>query len=154
MIKKRTPKLTLQFADGFSINSAFAIPESCRAAFDIRLTAQVKTDKATRQKSTTWHWTEGDSYDFHRGDIFYDAKQAYVSDWKEALLHIKEAVQVIRLFNEQGEEILEQSDSETGNDFLEVAILIPNNERTTLVRLDTKTCRPKELVHYLKRKQW
>lgn len=48
-----------------------AVPKAFSDALDIKFLERVK------DKKSTWLWTQGCSFDFHPGDVFYNSPKAY-----------------------------------------------------------------------------
>ena len=135
MSRKSTQPLIEFDEEGYSTNTAFVIPTAFRAAFGIRMNAQDT-------------WTQGKTRHFERGDTFYDHKAAYTQPFSEALKHIKNIIQVNRIFTDQGKEINDtEYDGEAHS--LEIIIFHPNTEKTRLERADTQSCTPQQLAKLL-----
>lgn len=81
---RRSTALIARFVDGYAIGWRFAIRESHRNALDIKLT------KFVFNKHQYEDWTQGSSFSFGRGDVFYSDKLGY-SEWSE-FLKIPDAV--------------------------------------------------------------
>ena len=135
MSRKSTQPLIEFDEEGYSTNTAFVIPTAFRAAFGIRMNAQDT-------------WTQGKTRHFERGDTFYDHKAAYTQPFSEALKHIKNIIQVNRIFTDQGKEINDtEYDGEVHS--LEIIIFHPNTEKTGLERAGTRSCTPQQLAKLL-----
>ena len=79
--------LIANFSGGYTQGWKMAVPEAFKEALDIKLTARVYAKKKEMR------WTQGNIYDFHEGDTFYDTKLAY-GKWSEGLKVLKICVQV------------------------------------------------------------
>ena len=70
---RRSTALIAKFSDGFAVGWRFAVKESFKEALDIRLT------KFTYGGYIYEAWTQGSSYQFHQGDVFYSDRSGYGS---------------------------------------------------------------------------
>lgn len=68
---RRSTALIANFIDGYAAGWRFAIKPTYREALDIKKT------KITFEKNTYESWTQGTSYQFHRGDVFYSDRLGY-----------------------------------------------------------------------------
>lgn len=70
---RRSAALIANFKDGYAVGWRFAVKEVFKDALDIKLT-NVTYDGVEYKV-----WTQGTSYQFHRGDVFYSDKLGYDS---------------------------------------------------------------------------
>ncbi|EMX2842123.1 TPA: hypothetical protein ACWXL4_003061 [Escherichia coli] len=70
---RRSTALIANFSDGFAVGWRFAVKEVFKEALDIRLT------KVTYGDYIYEVWTQGSSYQFHQGDVFYSDRSGYGS---------------------------------------------------------------------------
>ncbi len=140
MSRKSTQPLIEFDEEGYSTNTAFVIPTVFRAAFGIRMNAQDT-------------WTQGKTRHFERGDTFYDHKAAYTQPFSEALKHIKNIIQVNRIFTDQGKEI-NDTEYEGEAHSLEIILFKPNLNQTGIERMETRPCSPHQLAKYLLSGNW
>lgn len=76
------------------------VPASFNDALDIKITARVirkQLDDGSWLKTTEEVWTQGATFSFSQGDIFYSNHPAYTS-WLEALKAYGISIQVVRTF--------------------------------------------------------
>ena len=140
-MSKKTAQPLIEFdEDGYSTNTAYVIPTAFRAAFGIRMNAQGL-------------WTQGKTRHFERGDTFYDHKSGYTDGWGEALKHIKNIIQVNRIFTDQGKEI-NDTEYEGEAHSLEIILFKPNLNQTGIERMETRPCSPHQLAKYLLSGNW
>lgn len=88
----KNPKATSQGNDW-----AFIVPSCFNDALDIKKTLRIKnkkSDEKNREKQKIW--TQGSTFFFKTGDIFYNKKEAY-TDWPKAISDGLYAIQVVRV---------------------------------------------------------
>jgi hypothetical protein len=107
------------------------VPSCFNNAIDIRLTTRkIKGNE-------TLVWTQGSAFSFKPGDTLYDTSKAY-SEWGEALQYLSRCISVEQATDavpekrkgQQGENIIRNPGS------IRFSILVPNNYRTALMKID------------------
>jgi hypothetical protein len=140
---KRHTDLIAVFEGGYSTNLFYCLPEAFKDALDIKYGPRKKTDKKTKHVTTTYHWTQGDNYQFHRGDVFhshFDAHNQTERHWT--------SIQVMRVFSKNGEQI-DKAEAISGDAlFLELELTQPDSS------VEFKVCTPSQLVEHLKTGNW
>ena len=143
---KRSDKLIATFKEGFADNWYMAVRDCFRTQLDIKYTSRIKTQSKEAVKREIKLWTQGPRIAFDKGNIFYDTPYAY-QVWNEAIKHIKLACVVI---NGKPNDIKKKRKiNELIDGFVEVDFLIPNNDKTKLIKRDEKKLSQNEFVEFL-----
>ena len=114
------------------------VPPCFNDAMDIRLTDR----KIHGEKKLTW--TQGPFFSFDRGDTLYDTQLAY-QEWAKALEHISLCISIRNaspvITGPKG------SPRNPGKVFFE--ILVPNDKKTQLVKLNEHVMNQNDFVRFL-----
>lgn len=116
--KRRSPALLASFVDGYALGWKFAIKEAFKDALDIRLTKTMIDGYVCEM------WTQGTSYQFHRGDTFYSDRLGY-DDWSEFLKLDYAVVLQVKYDIFSGYEVLATLEGEFTGDFLPSRLVTP-----------------------------
>jgi hypothetical protein len=87
---RRCESLIADFSSGFAKGWAWAVKKDFASALDITLSSRV-----VKGKPNTEVWTSGRMFSFAKGDIIYDAPEAYSNTWSESLKHINQSLEVL-----------------------------------------------------------
>jgi hypothetical protein len=120
------------------------VPHCFNNALDIRLTARKEMGKETLV------WTQGSAFSFKQGDTLYDTPKGY-SVWNESLKHISLCVTVIEASDSIPEKRKTKNSEATPRcpGSLTIQALVPNSEKTELVKMDDIEMTQDEFVAFL-----
>jgi hypothetical protein len=106
------------------------VPSCFNNALDIRLTTRKSKGESTLV------WTQGSAFSFKPGDTLYDTSKAY-SEWGEALGHLSLCISVEQATDAVPERRKGQQGENTPRNkgSIHCSILIPNNDRTALMKI-------------------
>ncbi len=151
---KRSTKLIANFLDGYADGWNMAVRESFRPQLDIKFTPRVQERLNGIDKAEKGHvkvWTQGPRIAFDKGHVFYDTRLGY-EKWERALKHINRACIVIeakpngvkkkKTNNNKGQYELIPG-------FVEIELLTPNRERTSLVPEGVYKISQNEFIEFL-----
>lgn len=130
--KKRSPALLANFINGYAVGWKFPIKETFKEALDIRLT-QINIDGHVCEM-----WTQGNKYEFHRGDTFYSDKLGYES-WPEFLQLDHAIVVQVKFDIFSGYEVLATLEGEFTGDFLPSRLVTPKKLNNIPVLFESHT---------------
>lgn len=149
---KRSDKLIATFKEGFADNWYMAVRDCFRTQLDIKYTSRVENRSMGAQKREVKLWTQGPRISFDRGHIFYDTPYGYQL-WKEAIKSVKLAcivtngkpndVKKVESLNRK------KKINQLINGFVEVEFLVPNNDKTKLIKRDEKKMSQNEFIEFL-----
>jgi len=145
--KGKTTRLTdlLKSPQDDEKNGWFMCVPSCfNNALDIRLTTRKIDGKETRV------WTQGSAFSFKPGDTLYDTSKAY-SEWGEALKHLSLCINVDQATDaipakRKGQQV-EYTQRNSGS--IRFSILITNNPKTALMKIDDFQMTQDDFVFFL-----
>lgn len=135
--------LIAQFNDGYAKGWKMAVDEWFKEALDIRLTNRMMNGKKKKQ------WTQGQCYNFQKGDFLTDNKDTKGLIWRDAVKKINIALQVnasspAAFFKDDDG----QKKYSAGN--VTFIIFKPDKSKTRLVHTDVANCSQVEFVQILK----
>ena len=149
---KRGAKLIATFKEGYADNWHMAVKESFRSQLDIKYTPRIVSQSKGAIKREVKRWTQGPRIAFDKGNIFYDTPYGY-QEWNQALKHIKLACIVN---NGKPNDVKKkkcpnskENKIELIDGFVEVEFLVPNNDKTKLIKRDEKKMSLNEFVEFL-----
>jgi hypothetical protein len=87
---RRSEVLIADFSSGFAKGWTWSVKREFSSALDITLSSRV-----VKGKPNTEVWTSGRMFSFAKGDIIYDAPEAYSNTWSESLKHINQSLEVL-----------------------------------------------------------
>jgi len=149
---KRSDSLIATFKEGYADNWYMAVRESFRSQLDIKYTSKVESQSKGAVKRTIKLWTQGPRIAFDKGNIFYDTPYGY-QVWIEAIKHIKLACVVINGKPNDVKKTRSPNSKENINElidgFVEVEFLVPNNDKTKLIKHDEKKMSQNGFVEFL-----
>ncbi len=130
----------VQYPEGWHM----CVPKCFNDSLDIRKTERVIKGNKTLQ------WTQGSTFSFETGDIFYDTPKAY-EPWPEAMKHIKICIQVREASQAIPGEKKEKDKPGTSRNpgLVKFDILVPNENRTKLVKDGEEELTQDEFVRFL-----
>jgi hypothetical protein len=149
---KRSTTLIATFKDGYAENWHMVVRDSFRSQLDIKYTSRIERRSKGDGKSEVKLWTQGPRIAFDKGHIFYDTPLGY-QVWDKAIKHIKYACVLID--GKPNDVIKEKAPNSNGNTneliegFVVVEFLVPNNDRTKLIKFDKKKMSQNEFVEFL-----
>lgn len=97
MRTKRNTVIDIQFQDGFAVDWYFGMPQACRDALDIKLTARVIKNATGSSKENIWTRGAPPDYAFALGDTFHAHAKVAMLPWQEALKKLQHSVQVVAI---------------------------------------------------------
>lgn len=151
---KRSTELIANFTEGYADGWHMAVKESFRPQLDIKHTARIGTksvEEGNLYKSHIRVWTQGPRIAFDKGQIFYDTSLGY-GEWRKAL---KQLNLVCAIKDAKPNEVKKKKVGSNGHvnelidGFVEVELLIPNHERTKLIRKDIYKMSQNKFVEFL-----
>lgn len=101
-------------------------------------------------------FTQGEIYNFSRGEIFYDTPAAYEVQWGEALRQIKYSLQIDSVTSSYGDPVVSWESKRfvrrnvPNYGLVEFTIYTPNAERTRIEPWKSYSCWQNEFVEFLK----
>ena len=138
---KRSDKLIATFKEGFADNWHMAVRDCFRTQLDIKYTSRIENRPIGAQKREVKLWTQGPRIAFDKGHIFYDTRHGY-RQWSDAIKHVKLACIVVNgKPNDVKKEKFPTSNKKVRkliDGFVEVEFLIPNNDKTKLIKRNEK----------------
>jgi len=157
---ERSTNLIATFSDGYADGWHMAVRDSFRPQLDIKFTPRVQgklNDMEKTEKKQVRVWTQGPRIAFDKGHIFYNTRKGY-EEWGEALKHIK----LVCIVLEAKPNDVKKKKTDKGfiyeliPGFVEIELLIPNDERTELVTKSIRKIPQNEFVEFLKNgnKSW
>ena len=128
---ERSLQLIANFSKGYADGWKFAVRQCNYEALDIKLTSRVINGNKQNML------TQGKSYNFTRGMIFYDSIETYNICWRDALKIINNCVQI---------------DFASNSDYgvVEFTLMTPDKEKTKLEKVASYSCHQDEFVSLLK----
>ena len=149
---KRSDRLIATFKEGYADNWYMAVRDCFRSQLDIKYTSRIENQSKGALKTEVKLWTQGPRIAFDKGHIFYDTPYGYQL-WNEAIKHVKLACVVINgKPNDVKKEKSPNSKKKINkliDGFVEVEFLIPNNDKTKLIKRDEKKMSQNEFVEFL-----
>lgn len=149
---KRSDKLIATFKEGFANNWYMAVKECFRSQLDIKYTSRIENQSKGDLKSEVKLWTQGPRISFDKGHIFYNTPNGYQL-WDEAIKHIKLACVVT---NGKPNDVKKEKSLNSKkkinkliDGFVEVEFLVPNIDKTKLIKHDEKKMSQNEFVEFL-----
>ena len=141
--EKRSTTLIADFETGFAKKWEMAVGEWFRDALDIKYTSRKVNGKTKKM------WTQGGAYSFDTGDVIYDSKGGYSAIWSDAIKQISKAFQIIEASP------AEYKEEEGGKKKLtpgrvRFQVLMPDQQKKGLIKLDVVSCSQAEFVNILK----
>jgi hypothetical protein len=149
---KRSEKLLATFSEGYAENWYMAVKDCFRTQLDMKYTSRIEKRSIGALKQEIKLWTQGPRIAFDKGHIFYDTRHGY-RQWSDAIKHVNLACIVV---NGKPNDVKKEK-SPTSNKmvrklidgFVEVEFLIPNNDKTKLIKRDEKKMSQNEFVQFL-----
>lgn len=149
---KRSDRLIANFKEGYANNWYMAVKDCFRSQLDIKYTSRIESQSKGAVKREVKLWTQGPRIAFDKGHIFYNTPYGY-QVWNEAIKRIKLACVVIDAKpNDIKKEKSPNSKKKINkliDGFVEVEFLIPNNDKTKLIKRDEKKMSQNEFVEFL-----
>lgn len=144
---RRGERLIATFKEGYAYNWYMAVRDCFRSQLDIKYTSRIKTQSKEAAKREVKLWTQGPRMAFDKGNIFYDTPYAY-QVWNEAIKHIKMACVII---DGKPNDVKKKKGkiNKLIDGFVEVEFLIPNNDKTKLIKRDEKRMSQNDFVEFL-----
>jgi hypothetical protein len=150
--KRSSTWLIATFKDGYAENWHMAVRDSFRSQLDIKYTPRIDKKSEGHGKRIDKLLTQGPRIAFDKGHIFYDTPLGY-QVWAKAIKHIKHACVVIDA--KPNNVKIGAATNASGNTkeliegFVEVELLVPNNDKTKLIKYDVKKMSQIEFVEFL-----
>ena len=132
---KRSEHLIANFRNGFAENWFMAVGEQFRNELDIK--------KTKRKKVAVW--TQGQSYNFKEGQVFYDAPEGY-SIWANALEKITFTCKILK----SEAKIIGTKYNVAYEGFVKFVLYKTNQRKTDLIEIDKPTMSQDSFVVFLK----
>ena len=149
---KRSDKLIATFKEGYADNWYMAVRDCFRSQLDIKYTSRIESQSKGALKTEVKLWTQGPRIAFDKGHIFYDTPYGYQL-WNEAIKHVKLACVVI---NGKPNDVKKEKSLNSKKNinkliegFVEVEILVPNIDKTKLIKREEKKMSQNEFVEFL-----
>ncbi len=149
---KRSDKLIATFKEGYADNWYMAVRDCFRSQLDIKYTSRIENQSKGALKTEVKLWTQGPRIAFDKGHIFYDTPYGYQL-WNEAIKHVKLACVVI---NGKPNDVKKEKSLNSKKNinkliegFVEVDILVPNIDKTKLIKREEKKMSQNEFVEFL-----
>lgn len=149
---KRSTSLIATFRDGYAEDWYMAVRDSFRSQLDIKYTSRIERSSKGDGKKEVKRWTQGPRIAFDKGHVIYDTPLGY-QVWDKAIKHINRACVVI---DAKPNNVKTQAvPNAIGNikelieGFVEVEFLVPNNDKTKLIKDDEKIMSQIEFVEFL-----
>jgi len=150
--RERSEELIATFKDGYADSWYMAVKECYRSQLDIKYTSRIKKQSKGAVKREIKVWTQGPRIAFDKGNIIYDTPYGY-QEWNEALKHIKLACVVIKGKPNDIKKTKSPNSKENINElidgFVEVELLVPNDNKTKLIKHDEKKMSQNEFIEFL-----
>jgi hypothetical protein len=149
---RRSTSLIATFRDGYAKDWHMAVRDSFRPQLDIKYTPRIERSSKGDGKKEFKRWTQGPRIAFDKGHVIYDTPLGY-QVWDKAIKHIKRACVVIDAKPNYIK--IEAAPNASGNikelidGFVEVEFLVPNNNKTKLIKDDEKIMSQIEFVEFL-----
>ncbi len=135
----RSERLIADFSNGFAENWFMAIGEHFRSDLDIKKTNRKKGSETVKV------WTQGTSYNFKEGQVFYDTPKGY-SIWSEALKKIRFSCQILK-----SETKINATKHKVAHDgFVEFTLYKTNSKKINIVEIDKHRMTQNDFVIFLK----
>ena len=135
---KRSEHLIANFRNGFAENWFMAVGEQFKNELDIKKTNRKKNGK------NVGVWTQGTSYNFKEGQIFYDSPKGY-SIWSNALKKITFTCKILK-----AEAKINAAKHKIAHDGLvKFALYKINNEKTDIIEIDKHKMTQNDFVIFL-----
>jgi hypothetical protein len=129
-----------------------AVRDCFRSQLDIKYTSRIENQSKGALKTEVKLWTQGPRIAFDKGHIFYDTPYGYQL-WNEAIKHVKLACVVI---NGKPNDVKKEKSLNSKKNinkliegFVEVEILVPNIDKTKLIKREEKKMSQNEFVEFL-----
>lgn len=135
---KRSEDLIAKFSDGYAENWFMAIGEQFKNELDIKKTKRKKNSEFIGV------WTQGTSYSFAEGQVFYDTPKGY-SIWSEALGKIIFTCKILKA--EAKTNTAKHKGAHEG--FVEFALYKINSEKTNIVEIGIHKMTQDDFVIFL-----
>lgn len=149
---KRSDRLIAAFKDGYIANWYMAVKEAFRSQLDIKFTPRIDSLSKSAGKKEVKLWTQGPRLSFDKGHIFYDTSYGY-QVWNEAIKLINLACVVTNSKPNDVKKTKFPNGKKTINKlidgFVKVELLVPNNNRTNLIKRDEMKLSQNEFVQFL-----
>lgn len=152
----RTTNLIADFSSGYAADWAFVVRPCNFDALDIKRQATLVVDGKNKKPRKSKVLTQGFSFNFTRGQIFYNDKAAYTEVWRDALQTLSVSLQVDSSTATRSVPVVKWN----GKRYERREVLIygsvnfsvykPNAERTKVEKISSHTCRQDEFVNLLK----
>jgi hypothetical protein len=149
---KRSDRLIATFKEGYADNWYMAVRDCFRSQLDIKYTSRIENQSKGALKTEVKLWTQGPRIAFDKGHIFYDTPYGYQL-WNEAIKHVKLACVVI---NGKPNDVKKEKSLNSKKNinkliegFVEVEILVPNIDKTKLIKREEKKMSQNEFVEFL-----
>ncbi len=136
---KRSEDLIAYFPNGYAENWFMAVGEQFKAELDIKKTNRKKKGEKIEV------WTQGTTYAFKEGQVFYDTPEGY-SLWSDALKKIIFACKIL----EAETKIIATKYRDANEGFVEFAIYKTNTEKTNIIEIDKQNITQDDFVTFLK----
>ncbi len=134
----RSENLIAHFTNGYADNWFMAVGEQFKNELDIKKTNRKKNGK------NIGVWTQGVSYNFKEGQVFYDTPDGY-STWSKALGKITYTCQILKA----GAKTIATKYRDANEGFVEFAIYKTNTEKTNIIELDRQKLTQSDFVVFL-----
>jgi len=149
---KRSDRLIASFKEGYADNWYMAVKDCFRSQLDIKYTSRIENQLNGVLKTEVKLWTQGPRIAFDKGHIFYDTPYGYQL-WDEAIKSLKLACIVTnsKPNDVKKEESLNNKKkiNQLIDGFVEVEFLVPNIDKTKLIKRDEKKMSQNEFVEFL-----
>ena len=135
----RSEQLIADFSNGFAKNWFMAVGDQFKSELDIKKTNRKKNGKKIGV------WTQGTSYNFKEGQVFYDTPKGY-SIWSDALGKITFTCKIL----ESETKINATKHKVAHEGFVKFALYRINNEKTNIVEIYKHRMTQNDFVIFLK----
>jgi len=154
---ERSTKLIANFSGGYADGWYMAVRESFRLQLDIKYTTRIEkpiNDAGGSEKRQVRLWTQGPRIAFDKGHIFYDTPLG-CEKWDEVINHVKLACIVI---NGKPNDVKKEKSPNSKKKinkliegFVVVEFLIPNHDKTKLIKRNELKMSQNKFVELLMR---
>jgi len=153
----RSTTLIADFSSGYAKNWKFAVRPSCYSSLDI-----ISMSRATNKKDNTGKafkenvLTQGCSYNFSEGQVFYNDKIAYETIWGNALQKLKYSLQIQTVSPSLNNNIVTFKDGQIVNQsairygVIKFKMYHPSKDKTQEELLNCFECTQDKFVEFLK----
>jgi len=136
---KRSENLIAYFPNGYAENWFMAVGEQFKSELDIKKTnRKIKGEKIEV-------WTQGTTYAFKEGQVFYDTPEGYTL-WSNALKKIIFTCKILKAETK----IIATKHRDAYEGFVEFEIYKTNAEKTNIIKIDKYNITQDDFVTFLK----